>query len=94
MKPIEIERTIIISSVPGIGEAKKPLLLTIEYDGSFWTIFSDDLNVAEGSYDLKTAMRDFFEYLKDDYCEWKRVDESELTVKAKRLKNKFLQYFG
>jgi len=66
------------------------LPITIRHEGGYYFINNTELDITEGGPSLEQAMREFADFFLEDYLNWRKAKDSELTGKAAAIRRKYL----
>jgi hypothetical protein len=66
------------------------LPITIRHEGGYYFINNTELDITEGGSSLEQALSEFADFFLEDYMNWQKAKDSELTAKAAAIRHKYL----
>jgi hypothetical protein len=83
-----------ITEIPGFKKAKKPIVISIEEDGKYFTVISKELGELAYGLTLDEAMNSFYDSVSVSYEAYAICPIEELHETAYKVREIYLEYFG
>jgi hypothetical protein len=71
---------------------RKPIPVTIRLENGYFFVSNTELEITEGGSSLEQALGEFTDFFLDDYLNWRNIKDSEITAKAARIKQAYLEF--